>query len=306
MIRTRAAAKGHPFAAALVRLSLFVPSAIIEGMDVIYVDSLFFLNLAVNYFILLATARLCPHEPKRLRLAAGAALGGLYAVGTVLPGCGILLTAPAKLACGVGMVLTAFGGQGKLLRTTVIFLAVSAAFGGAVWAVSMLVGGFSPGKPYIPVSLPVLAAAFAVCYAAVSLAFRRVGKRAERKLVRVEVFLGTRRAAFSALVDTGNALCDPISGTPVIAAEADALRALLPPGTVLDGSAEEIFRRLSDIPELRPRLRLIPYAAVGVEAGLLPAIRPDRILVDGKPAEAHLVALAPNAVSPDGEYRAVV
>ena len=52
-----------------------------------------------------------------------------------------------KLLCGAGMVLLAFGGQGKLLRTAAVFLAVSAAFGGAIWAITMLGGGFSPSQP---------------------------------------------------------------------------------------------------------------------------------------------------------------
>lgn len=275
-------------------------------MDIIYVDSLFFLNTAVNYFILLATARLCPHAAKRLRLAAGAALGGLYAVGTVLPGMDLLLRLPLKMLCGVGMVLIAFGGQGHFLRTSIIFLAVSAAFGGAVWAISMLFYGFRPGGLYIPVSLPMLAVSFALCYGAVTLVFRRIGERAERCLRRVEVTLGTRRAEFSALEDTGNALCDPMTGMPVIAANAEALMPLLPPGTRLTGSAEENFRLLAADETLRARLRLIPYSAVGVESGLLLALRPDRILADGKPARSQLVAITPNAVSADGEYQAVI
>lgn len=275
-------------------------------MDIIYVDSLFFLNLAINYFILLATARLCPHPPRRLRLAAGAAVGGLYAVGTVLPELSLLLSLPMKLLCGLAMVLAAFGGQGRCGRTYVVFLAVSAAFGGAVWAISMLIYGFVPGRVYVPVSMPMLAVSFSLCYVIVSLVFRRIGSRAERRLVQVEVTLGTRHAAFSALEDTGNALCDPITGAPVIAANAEALYPLLPQGIRLSASAEENFRLLAADADLRPRLRLIPYAAVGVESGLLLALRPDRILTDGKPAEAALVAVSPNAVCPDGEYQAVV
>lgn len=275
-------------------------------MDVIYVDSLFFLNLAVNYFILLATARLCPHAPKRLRLAAAAALGGLYAVGTVLPALQLLLTLPMKLFCGLGMVLVAFGGQGRFGRTSVIFLAVSAAFGGAVWAISMLFYGFAPGQLYIPVSLPMLAFSFALCYGAVTLVFRRIGSRAERRLLHVEVTLGARRVVFSALEDTGNALCDPMTGMPVIAANAEALSPLLPPNTQLTGSAEENFRLLANDKTLRARLRLIPYSAVGVESGLLLALRPDCILADGKPARAQLIAITPNAVCADGEYQAVI
>lgn len=277
-----------------------------RGMDIIYVDSLFFLNTAVNYFILLATARLCPHAAKRLRLALAAALGGLYAVGTVLPEAEILLCLPMKALCALVMVLIAFGGLGHFGRTAVIFLAVSAAFGGAVWAISMLFYGFSPERLYIPVSLPMLAVSFALCYAAVTLVFRRIGDRAERCLRCVEITLGARHAEFTALEDTGNALCDPITAMPVIAATADALAPLLPPNIRLTGCAEEDFRLLAQDEALRARLRLIPYSAVGTESGLLLALRPDRILADGKPTRSRLIAITPNAVSADGEYQAVI
>ena len=53
-------------------------------------------------------------------------------------------------------------------------------------------------------------------------------------------------------------------------------------------------------------LRLVPYSAVGVECALLAAFRPDRITVDGKVTEGILVAVAPNRLSADGEYAAVL
>ena len=48
-------------------------------MTVVYIDALFLLNLIVNYLLLLAAAKLAGEPLRRLRLAAGAALGGLYA-----------------------------------------------------------------------------------------------------------------------------------------------------------------------------------------------------------------------------------
>lgn len=275
-------------------------------MDVVYADRLFLLNLAADYFLLLATARLCPHRARRGRLLLGAALGALYAVGTLLPALPLLRTVPMKLLCGLGMALTAFGGQGRPLRTGLVFLAVTAAFGGAVWAVSLLFGTPVPGRGYIPVSLPMLAVSFSLSYLVISLVFRRIGARAERQLLHVEIALGERRAVFDALADTGNALCDPMTGAPVIAAESAALSPLLPPGLALTGDAEADFRRLAAVEALRPRLRLVPYAAVGVSDGLLLALRPDRIRINGKDAEASLVAFAPNALCPDGEFQAVV
>ena len=197
-------------------------------MDIIYADRLFCINFIVDYLLLLITGRLCALELKRLRYVLGAVLGGAYAVLAVLPGMDFLAEGPVKLAMAAAMVLAAFGGERKLVRPALTFLAVSAALGGGIWALSMFSGGLRSTAAVVPVSLRTLVLAFALCYALVSLAFRRFGKRAERRLCRVELeFLGGR-TAFQALEDSGNELTDPVSGCAVMVAERRALEAVLP------------------------------------------------------------------------------
>ena len=145
-------------------------------MDVIYLDSLFGLNLLIDYCLVLASARVCGVVLRRWRYALAALIGALYAALMVLPGCGWLANGVMKLALGAAMALIAFGGEAHLVRCTVVFFAVSAAFGGAVYAASML-AGVSPGSgALVTVSGRVLALSFAACYAAVSLVFRRRAK----------------------------------------------------------------------------------------------------------------------------------
>ena len=127
------------------------------SVETIYLDSLFALNAIIDYLLLLCSARAAGAVLHRRRLALAAVLGGLWAVACVLPGLGFLSYAPMKLVPALFMVLIAFGGERRLWRCVVIFLAVSAAFGGAVWAASMLAGsGFYGGRLYIPVSMRVL------------------------------------------------------------------------------------------------------------------------------------------------------
>lgn len=154
------------------------------SVETIYLDSLFALNAVIDYFLLLCSARAAGAVLRRWRLALAAVLGGAWAVACVLPGMGFLTYAPMKLVPAVFMSLIAFGGERRLWRCLVIFLAVSAAFGGAVWAASMLAGTDAyGGQVYVPVSMRVLVLSFALCYAAVSLVFRRIGKRAEREIL---------------------------------------------------------------------------------------------------------------------------
>lgn len=268
-------------------------------MEIIYIDSLFFLNLITDYLLCLGAGRVCGLRLRRWRYVAAAALGALYAVAVWLPGLSFLSSPLMKLASGLIMGLVAYGAERRPLRCTAVFFAVSAAFGGTLWAVSLAAGG--DGRAWL--DLKTLVLSFALCYAALRLLFRCLGKLPEKRRVPVQAqFLG-REAAFIALVDTGNSLTDPLTGTRVLVACPQALRPILREYTELFAlPAAELLELSGQLPGLRGRLRLVPYTAVGV-SGLLPAFRPERLRVDGKPEEL-LIAVSPQAAG-DG-FEAIV
>ena len=70
-------------------------------MTVVYADSVFLLNGAMDYVLFLVTARLAGIPLKRRRYALAALLGAFYAVSVFLPGLNFLSAFPAKLAVGV-------------------------------------------------------------------------------------------------------------------------------------------------------------------------------------------------------------
>ena len=278
------------------------------SMETIYADSLFALNFIIDYFLLLCSAKVAGSVIRRGRLALSAALGGAYAVIALLPGAGFLSLAATKLSLALLMSLIAFGGEEKLLRCFIIFLAVSAAFGGAVWGASMLSGGGYDGRLYVPVSLRVLAVSFAVCWALITLAFRRVGRTAERDIVMLTISLGGKTAALRALRDTGNGLFDPISGRAAAVAEAAALSPLFPPPALEALSrkdAAEAMTTLSALPGLPCRFTLIPYRAVGNSGSLLLSFRPEGAAVNGKSVDI-IIAVSPAALTGDGTYSAII
>ena len=90
-------------------------------MTVVYIDSLFLLNLIVDYLLLLGAARLSGAALCRPRLALGAALGAVYACAVFLPGLGFLVHPAVELAMAGAMVLLAFGGGRRLLRSFLAF-----------------------------------------------------------------------------------------------------------------------------------------------------------------------------------------
>lgn len=267
----------------------------------IYADSLFLLNTTIDYLLLLAAGKICSLPRRRLRILSGAAFGGLYSViAAIWPKYFALLT--VKLLSAAISVFIAFGGMGRFWRSMAAFFGVSAGFGGAVYAALSFSGQRAYGGVFIPVNMRVLALSFAICYAAISLFFRHMGKRAEKTLVELEAELGENRIFVTALEDSGNELCDPLGGEKVIIIEKSAAEELL--GMRLAKNAADIYIQLSEYENLKGRLRLISFSSLGGE-GMLICFRADRLRISGR-EEKYLVGIGPEILSAPGEYRAIV
>lgn len=278
-------------------------------MTVVYIDVLFLLNLVVDYLLLLASARITGEMISRPRLALGALLGAAYAAILFLPGCAWLAHPLCKLCIAVLMVLVGFGGRKRLLRLLLVFFGASAALGGVILALQLLgTGGLTleNGVLYTGFNVRLLLVTTILCYAVLSLVFGRAARHGGKRqdLCSARLTLGEKTLDLTALIDTGNTLTDPTNNRPVMVAEARALGTLLP--EELDpadpvGSME----RLED-ETLRRRLRLLPYRAVGVEYGMLLAVRMDRVVLGKRELEGLLVALSPTPVSDGGAYQALM
>ena len=283
-------------------------------MTVIYVDTLFLLNALVDYLLLLAAARLAGEPLRRVRFALGAALGGLYAVAIFLPGLGFLAHPLCRLASAALMLLVSYGGSQRLLRQGVLFVALTCAFGGGVVAIGLLGGTgltLGAGVFYSALDLKTVLLSAAVCYGVITLVFQRLGRHsaASGELVRARLRLGERSVELTALVDTGNTLTDPASGRPVIVAEGERAAPLFPrehrpePTDLRDPTAA--LTRLGT-GAWRSRFRLLPYRSVGVDRGLLLAVRADGLELEGRARGPVLVALSPTPVSDGGGYQALI
>ena len=283
-------------------------------MTVVYADTLFLLNAVVDYLLLLASARVAGEPLRRGRFVLGAAMGGIYAVCLLLP-MGAFLGHPL-CRCGTAalMLVTAYGGSRRLLRQSLIFLALTCALAGGVLAIGLMDGRTlafgTRGILYSSMDLKMVLLSAAVCYVLMGVLFQRTGRHGGKgELVSLKLTLGSKNIQLTALVDTGNTLADPVSGMPVPVVEGTALLSLVPP-EVRPGTGEladpaTAMARLGT-GEWRGRFRLLPYRSVGVERGLLLALRVDRAEVDGIEQPSRLVALSPTPVSDGGGYQALV
>lgn len=276
-------------------------------MTTVYVDSVFVLNALMDYLLLLCTGRLAGVTLRRGRYALAAVLGGAYAVAVFLPGCGFLALLPAKAAAGVVLAVAAFGGEARLGRLMLLFFAVSCAMAGCVLGLGLLAGGGVPvarGVFYTDVSAKVLLIAAAAAYLVLTVVFRAAARHGlGGHLVPVRVCLEGRTAALTALLDTGSALRDPLSGAPVLVVSPGALDGALPP-PVRRLLTPALLRfppdLLEPLEQAAPALRwrLVPYRAVGVPEGLLLAVRSDWTEIGGERHPGLTVAFSPTALGP--------
>ena len=276
---------------------------------VVYVDIAFLLNCLTDGAALYVTGRLSGLPVGKRRLLAAAVLGGTYGALCVLPGWGVLASFPFQAAVAAGLVWLAFGKRGDFLRQLLLFFILSCALGGALLAGGQLLESgrqtlASDGLARLDWRVFFLAGG--ICFTVLSVVFRGGARHAVAgELCQCVLERRGRRAAFTALLDTGHTLTDGLTGRPVLTAHWAALEPLwtAEERTVLsrlerDGGAACLER-------LGPGFRLLPYQAVGVRGGLLLCFQAEQAVIGGRQAGPVTVALSPTAVSDGGGYAAL-
>lgn len=275
-------------------------------MTIVYVDMLFFLNLIANYLLLLGAGRVAGAILQRWRIALGAAAGALYAILVFVPGMGWLDLWPCKILSGVLMSLISYGGERSLLRITALFFGASAGLAGLILATELLGESgltIENGVLYSSFDLRLLLLLIAACYFIMSLFFRRTGRHGIREKVQLEIRIKRESIILTALVDSGHTLTDPANNQPVVVADGQCFRSFLPNGI-------DLFDPVEGMKQCREAgvlgVRLVPYRAVGVDCGILLAIRADSVSAGGRRLGSLLIALSPTPVDTGGGYQALI
>ncbi len=237
---------------------------------VIYADVLIFLNLIINYFLLLAVSKVMRNNPKTLRLVLGALFGAVSSLYIFLPSLNFLLEALIKIVVCLAMCLIAFGFVSikNYLKAVILLFSITVAYGGVMYAVWLL---FSPkgmvinnSVVYFEISLVVLLLFTVVGYILFSLLFKifsRVAPMAQR--CEITVFLDSIAVKLNGIVDTGNSIEDLFSSGEVIICDKKSVSHLLGEHDVKSNTV------------LKTRYRLLPCSTVaGVD--LLEGVRCDK------------------------------
>ena len=171
------------------------------------------------------------------------------------------------------------------------------------------------GVLYSSMDLKIVLLSAAGCYAVITLMLAGGGPphRCLRGSCSPPVLtLRERQAELTALVDTGNTLTDPVSGRPVMVAEGETLSGLC--SHRVTGPGPEDLRgpgggagAAGGGPPAGGACRLLPYRAVGVDRGLLLAVRVDRVQGGrGGARAACWWPCLPHRLSDGGGYSALI
>lgn len=301
---------------------------------VVYVDLVFFTNLAVDGIVLLLTAKTRRLYPARARLVGAAAFGALYAAAMFLVSVPYLYSFAGKALVSLAMVVLTFGygGPMQLLRNVGAFYTVNFATLGGVIGITYLLKSsgsawsemtFTDGGG-IALQWQMQLGLFVMTFGLSAWLFhgtaekRRKRRDVETLLWDVEVQIDGQSWTVKGLLDTGNRLYEPLTRTPVMIMEASVWKDQLPAGWCerLKGeSADLLVAELgtgdTETFAWSHRLRLVPYRAVNGSPKLMLGVKPDAVVAsaEGRPSVSTnrvLIGLDGGTLSADAAYRAIV
>ena len=266
----------------------------------IYGDVLFLINFSMDFLSLFITGKIMHLKMNKWRLLASATFGGVYGVASLFfPFDGVLLVL-ANVACALLMCLAAFHMKKCMPATLVsclLFYGVGMLLGGVMTAIYSRLGRYtgyiSIGGSIATVFGDIPIWAFGLAAGAAALVTYICGRVAARKSsaenVRVTVGCGGRRADINCLVDSGNLLAEPITGTPVIFLKSDVAAGVFPSEMLSAMKEKGICASI----ETMKRLRFVPSASVNGE-GTVTAAVPDFCYIEtarGVLAKKALIAV---------------
>ena len=241
----------------------------------VYLDLVVMLNIAVDLLLILGTNRLTGFPPGWKRAIGASLLGGMYAGACLLPEFRFLGNGMWRLVFLVLICMAAFGWNREAFRRGAVFLLLSMALGGIASGAGI--------RDFI-----------GVCFCGGLLWFLcRIGfccALGQQEYVTAELHWGEKHITVTGLRDTGNTLCDPVTGEQVLVCGADV-------GEELLGIDRNKFRDPAQLLSsgVLPGMRLIPYRTVGQSGGMMVALRLRGTRINGTVRDP-LVAFAPQEI----------
>lgn len=257
--------------------------------SIIYADVLFIVNFSMDFLSLLLASKLSRNRAGVLGLVFASCIGAGYGVAaTVFPGnkyiAQIINAAVALLMCYVAFDLK---GAAAYLRVTALFYGIGFLLGGAMTALySFLSSRFAPRNAVLDgegtliyTNIPLrYFALLALIAGGVSFLWELCLRHRKAKSAPITVTLGERQSRGEALCDSGNLLCELISGLPVVLLSPMMASEVMSEAGFAAAISEDVFDAMGEVQE---KLRIIPASGIGGDEMLIGFI-PDSLTVDGE------------------------
>ena len=201
---------------------------VMKMSGVIYADVLIVVNIYITYLLLSSTALILKEHPDKLRIFIASFMGGIYSLTVLLPERFAGFLAVLRILAAGIFVLTAFGFKSVrlLLKQGVCFFLCSFVFAGlmfAIWYFICPAGMYFNGAVvYFDIDNLTLVILTVICYGFLRLfdVFFRT-RMPVNTMYYLTVTVNGQKYNLKAFLDTGNQLCDPFTGRPVIIANID-------------------------------------------------------------------------------------
>ncbi len=250
----------------------------------VYVDVLLIVNGFVNYLMLVISKNYLKFNTKSLRILAASSLGSLFSLKIFLPEIPLLFELILRAVMCGAISFSAFGfiNVKTFFRNSCVFFTVNLLFGGLMCAVLFFFNTdmmlYKNGAVYFDIDLKILAVTSVASFAAVNAVSMIISRKAPSETICfVTVITGEKSVSGRGFFDTGNGLKEIFSGFPVIVAQYDAAKDIIP-------AEIKAYFKNRDIKAVSGNIRFIPAQSMsGTE--ILPSFKPDSVTIKSRDSE---------------------
>ncbi|MBU5438168.1 sigma-E processing peptidase SpoIIGA [Tissierella sp. MSJ-40] len=289
----------------------------------IFAEYLLIENAIINYIILYVAKSITRTKTTRLRMLLAAIVGSIYTLVFFFPSLQFMTKFSIKFCLSILIIILAFNPNrlNLFLKQISAFYVVSFIFAGASIGI-YFISNNTPNSIFklnikgFPVKYLILGIVVATILIKNILKYYFVKVNKENYLTKVTVALNQKKAYFTALIDTGNSLKEPITKTPVIIAEFEALDYILPSNVIemymnnRDKDLEHMGKIMDEVKD-KMVLRLIPYKSIGNTNGMIIGFKPDYVVISFKDGRKEInkdiiVGIYNEKLSTDHQYNGLL
>ncbi len=259
--------------------------------NVIYIDSIFFMNIVMDFFLLKLTVKTLKKTATFKRLFAGSLIGALgYCLVLCLP-TSFYFTKTVGTMLPLALLMVKTGCRTKGVKE-LLYAA------GYLFTYAFLIGGFMlflmKQIPFFRVHCDSILVVLLAGYAGFLLCangIRSYRKKKQNPFCKVRIWGEESPVCVYGLIDTGNGLTEPISGKPVAILESEVW------------SKMEKAKR----PE---KFKVIPFHSIGKESGILEGYEVKKIEIEYEMGRKELtdvlIAVFQGKLSVKGDYQMIL